>query len=67
MQNFGASIGLCATCAHCRIVRSARSAFYLCQRSLTDPNFEKYPSLPMICCSGHELATADAAREPPAG
>jgi hypothetical protein len=27
--------------------------FYLCERSASDPAFPKYPSLPVIQCSGH--------------
>ncbi len=27
--------------------------FYLCERSANDPAFPKYPSLPVIECSGH--------------
>ena len=46
--------GLCATCVHCRVVRTRRSAFYLCQRSFTDPRFPKYPRLPVLRCIGHE-------------
>lgn len=48
-------IGLCADCQHCRIVRGERSTFYLCQRSLTDPAYPKYPPLPVIACRGYEL------------
>jgi hypothetical protein len=47
-------VGLCATCVHCRVVRTRRSAFYLCQRSFTDPRFPKYPRLPVLRCIGHE-------------
>jgi hypothetical protein len=55
-----AAIGLCADCQHCRIVRSERSTFYLCQRSLTDPAFRKYPPLPVLACRGYDAT-------PPAG
>lgn len=37
------------------------SVFYLCQRSVTDPSFPKYPRLPVPQCSGYE--PPDAARE----
>lgn len=47
-------IGLCADCQHCRIVRGERSTFYLCQRSLTDAAYPKYPPLPVIACRGYE-------------
>jgi hypothetical protein len=47
--------GLCAGCAHVRVVRSRRgSVFYLCQRSASDPSFPRYPRLPVVVCRGYE-------------
>jgi hypothetical protein len=47
--------GLCATCAHSKIVKSERgSVFILCMRSKTDPAFPKYPPLPVRACAGYE-------------
>lgn len=46
--------GLCADCAFSRIVDSGRSTFYLCERALTDPQFYKYPSLPVLACPGYQ-------------
>jgi hypothetical protein len=48
--------GLCATCAHCRLVESRRSRFYLCERSRTDPAFPRYPRLPVVACRGYDEA-----------
>jgi GrpB-like predicted nucleotidyltransferase (UPF0157 family) len=46
--------GLCADCVHARRIESARgSVFFLCELSLTDPAFAKYPRLPVISCSGY--------------
>jgi GrpB-like predicted nucleotidyltransferase (UPF0157 family) len=46
--------GLCADCAHARRVESAHgSVFFLCELSLTDSHFAKYPQLPVISCSGY--------------
>jgi len=46
--------GLCFDCAHARRVESARgSVFFLCELSLTDPRFPRYPRLPIISCSGY--------------
>jgi GrpB-like predicted nucleotidyltransferase (UPF0157 family) len=46
--------GLCADCVHARRVESARgSVFFLCELSLTDPRFPKYPRLPILSCSGY--------------
>jgi hypothetical protein len=51
-------VGLCESCRHARIIRSDReSVFYLCQLSFTDPRFRKYPSLPVLECSGYHVAT----------
>ncbi len=48
-----AAIGLCAACAHGRAVVSGRgSTFWLCQLSVSDPRFSKYPRLPVLRCAG---------------
>jgi hypothetical protein len=48
-------VGLCAACAHVRVVRSDReSVFYLCELSKIDQRFPKYPRLPVLSCSGYE-------------
>jgi hypothetical protein len=45
---------LCADCVHARRVESARgSIFFLCELSLTDPSFPKYPRLPVLSCRGY--------------
>ena len=47
-------VGLCADCRLARIIQSDRgSTFYLCQQSLTDPSFPKYPRLPVLSCSAY--------------
>jgi hypothetical protein len=46
--------GLCFRCRHARVVESDRgSKFYLCQLSMIDPRFLKYPRLPVIECTGY--------------
>jgi len=48
--------GLCATCRFAEAVVSARgSRFLLCLRSKTDPDFPKYPRLPVLRCRGYEF------------
>jgi len=48
-------VGLCAICRFMRTMESDRgSTFYLCQLSATDPNFPKYPRLPVLRCSGYQ-------------
>lgn len=47
--------GLCATCAHQRLIHNTRgSTFSLCERSRTDPSFPRYPRLPVRECRGWE-------------
>jgi hypothetical protein len=47
--------GLCATCRHRREIRSDRGAvFVFCERSRTDPQFPRYPPLPVVACRGYE-------------
>jgi hypothetical protein len=56
-----ARAGLCADCAHARRIESARgSEFILCQLSLSNPRFPKYPPLPVLRCPGFKRITADA-------
>ena len=53
-QAVSADAGLCATCSHRQIVRSARgSEFVLCRLSFTDSRFPKYPPLPVVACAGY--------------
>jgi hypothetical protein len=49
-------IGLCATCQYRRTIPAARSTFYLCERSFTDPRFPRYPPLPVVGCNGYSVA-----------
>jgi hypothetical protein len=47
--------GLCGTCRHSRRVETARgSVFRLCERSVTDARFPRYPALPVLRCPGFE-------------
>ena len=47
--------GLCDTCRHQRIVRNTRgSVFSLCERSKTEPEYPRYPRLPVASCPGYE-------------
>jgi hypothetical protein len=47
-------VGLCSVCVHARIVRTPRSRFWMCRLSATDPEFARYPRLPVLRCSGHQ-------------
>ena len=45
------SFGLCDRCEHQRVVRSGRgSAFSMCQIGLKDPDWPKYPAMPVLAC-----------------
>lgn len=51
------SPGLCSSCLHVRVIRSDRgSAFYQCRLSVIDPNFPKYPRLPVLSCAGYRVS-----------
>jgi hypothetical protein len=45
--------GLCDRCRHQRIVENTRgSSFSLCELSRTNPDFPRYPRLPVETCAG---------------
>jgi len=53
-------VGLCGTCAFVRVIENRRgSAFHLCERSLTDSRYPKYPPLPVLRCPGFEPAAPE--------
>jgi hypothetical protein len=55
--------GLCDNCAHQRVVTNTRgSRFSLCERSKTQPEFPKYPRVPVVECRGFERRRAPTDR-----
>lgn len=51
-------VGLCVECQFMRRITSDRgSTFYFCQRSIAEPEFKKYPRLPVLQCRGYEPAS----------
>jgi hypothetical protein len=57
----GMDAGLCATCQHQQIVRNTRgSTFSLCRRSKTEPEYPRYPRLPVVECRGWEARRASS-------
>jgi hypothetical protein len=57
----GMDAGLCATCQHQQIVRTTRgSTFSLCRRSKTEPEYPRYPRLPVVECRGWEARRASS-------
>ena len=48
------SAGLCDRCVHQQLVHTTRgSTFSLCRRSKTEPEYAKYPRLPVLRCPGY--------------
>ena len=45
---------LCETCEHMREVITPRSRFLLCQISLTNPAYPKYPPQPIVRCEAYQ-------------
>jgi len=54
-----AAVGLCSDCEHCRSVKSQRSVFYMCRLSLTNPEYRKYPPLPVLRCPGYRQVSGE--------
>ncbi len=49
--------GLCASCRHVRRVESGRgSVFWLCRRAQDDPDYARYPPIPVRQCAGWEVS-----------
>ncbi len=56
--------GLCAMCIRSRRIASDQgSEFWLCRRGLTEPEFAKYPRLPVMRCGGYEPAAEPSDRK----
>ena len=59
---------LCETCGNVREVRTARSRFLLCELSLTDAAYPKYPPQPVVRCGGYRPRNdADVGQAPDRG
>ena len=47
--------GLCGRCSWVQVIRNRRGSFFLlCRKAQEDPNFSRYPSLPVLACPGYE-------------
>jgi hypothetical protein len=64
-HNSSMDASLCETCRHLReVVTPKGSRFLLCQLSVSDPRFPRYPRQPVVRCGGYEgLDNARSARE----
>ena len=50
-----AGAGLCARCAHAQVITSGRgSRFVMCGRARSEPEYPRYPRLPVRECRGFE-------------
>jgi hypothetical protein len=57
------TIGLCASCQHVKVIKSAKDSFFImCRLAKTDPRFEKYPVLPVFRCAGYKPLPEEQAR-----
>jgi hypothetical protein len=45
---------LCEACKNVREIRTARSRFLLCELSVTNPAYPKYPPQPVVRCDGYQ-------------
>ena len=45
---------LCETCKNMREVRTTRSRFLLCELSVTNADYPKYPRQPVVRCDGYK-------------
>jgi len=53
-------ISLCEVCAERRVITSGTgSRFLLCQKSLADKHYPKYPPQPVVQCTGFQNAPKD--------
>ncbi|HEX5924182.1 MAG TPA: hypothetical protein VFY45_10145 [Baekduia sp.] len=49
--------GLCDRCAHQKLIKSGRgSAFSMCRLGLKDPDWPKYPRMPVLQCPRYHQA-----------
>lgn len=48
--------GLCAGCVHLRLLASKRSVFVRCGLADADPDFVRYPPIPVRVCRGFRPA-----------
>jgi hypothetical protein len=66
MRTGNEAVGMCERCRHSRVVTTPRSTFRLCERSRNEPEYPRYPRLPVLSCAGFE-PRPDGEGAPPAG
>ncbi len=56
--------GLCDSCRHQHLVPTSRGPVYsLCERSRTEPQYRRYPPLPVLRCPGFEPRGEEKSRD----
>jgi hypothetical protein len=57
--------GLCDRCTHQKLIKSGRgSLFSMCQVGLRDPDWPKYPPMPVLRCPRFDASSDTARCEP---
>jgi hypothetical protein len=51
-------VSLCESCKNMREVRTARSLFLLCELSIVNEDYPKYPPQPVVQCEGYKRKDA---------
>ena len=54
IENEPMTQSLCESCQNVREVRTARSRFLLCELSVTNDDYPKYPPQPIVRCDGYK-------------
>jgi hypothetical protein len=63
MGNEPARFGLCDRCAHQTLIANTRgSTFSRCDLGLKDPDWPKYPRMPVLQCPRYEPVSSTARR-----
>ncbi len=55
---------LCESCRNLREIRTARSRFLLCELSVTNADYPKYPPQPVVQCEGFQSKDEAPGRGP---
>ena len=50
---------LCESCRNMREIRTARSRFLLCELSVSNADYPKYPPQPIVRCDGYQRPEPD--------
>ena len=54
---------LCESCRNMREIRTVRSRFLLCELSVTNADYPKYPPQPVVRCDGYKPKDQSSGQE----